>query len=98
MYRGESFNQYLSHELKNPEFTKEFILSSLEGEDSYDLVGAIKRVISIMGVKEFSEISKINQKSISRMLSSETPPKLDTLNRYLAPFQLKATFSIEEVA
>ena len=98
MYRTESFDELLSEQLQNPEFAKEFLLSSMEGDDGLDLVNALKRTISCMGIKEYSEMSGIHRNSVSRMLSQEDIPKIDTLNKYLFPFNLRAKFDIEEVA
>ena len=98
MYRTESFDELLSEQLQNPEFAREFLLSSMEGGDGFDLVRALKRTISCMGIKEYSEMSGIHRNSVSRMLSQEDIPKIDTLNKYLSSFSLRAKFNIEEVA
>ncbi|MCB9027136.1 MAG: hypothetical protein H6625_12505 [Bdellovibrionaceae bacterium] len=97
-YRTESFDAYLSEQLQNPEMAKEFLLSSMEGEDSLNLIDALKRTISCMGIKEFSEISGIHRHSISRMLSQDDIPKIETLNNYLAPFHLRVKIQVEDVA
>ena len=98
MYRAESFDELLSEQLQNPDFAREFLLSSMEGNDGFDLVGALKRTISCMGIKEYSKLSGIHRNSVSRMLSHGDIPKVDTLNRYLSPFNLRVKFDVEEVA
>ena len=98
MYRTESFDKLLSEQLQNPDFAREFLLSSMEGDDGLDLVNALKQTINCMGIKEYSEISGIHRNSISRMLSQEDIPKIETLNRYLSPFNLRARFDVEKVA
>ena len=82
-------NCYL-RQLQNTEFAREFLLSSMEGEEGLDLVSALKRTICCMGIKEYAEISGIHRSSISRMIYQEDVPKIDTLNRYLSPLNLKA--------
>ena len=98
MYRTESFDELLSEQLKNPEFAREFLLSSMEGEDGLNLIDALKRTIGYMGVKEYSEVSGIHRNSVSRMLSQDDIPKIETLNKYLSPIGLRAKFEVEEVA
>ena len=98
MYRTESFDKLLSEKLKNPEFASEFLLSSMEEEDGLSLVDALKRVICIMGIKEYSEMSGIHRNSVSRMIAQDDIPKIETLDRYLFPFNLRAKVEVEEVA
>lgn len=97
MYRTKSFNEMLAEELKNPGFAKEYLLASMEGEDGMDLLGALKHTISVMGIKEYSEISGMKPSNISRMLSQEEIPKIQTLNKFLAPFKLKVRVEVEDI-
>ena len=98
MYRTDSFDKLLSGKLQDPAFATEFLLSSMEGEDGLSLVDALKRVICCMGIKEYSKISGIHRSSISRMIAQNEIPKIETLDRYLQPFNLKARVEVEEVA
>ncbi|MDE3270023.1 MAG: hypothetical protein OYH77_07040 [Pseudomonadota bacterium] len=98
MYRTESFDKLLSGKLQNPEFGREFLLSSMHGEDGLDLIDALKRVIACMGVKEYSAMSGIHRASVSRMLSSNETPRVATLNRYLLPFKLRVKIDVEDAA
>ena len=94
-YRTESFDEFLSEQLQEPGMAKEFLLSSLEGEDNFTLVSAIIRTIGCMGVKEFSEMSGIHRNAVSRMMAQNDIPKIETLNKYLAAFDLKAKIIVE---
>ena len=98
MYRSESFDSLLSAKLQNPVFAKEFLLSSMDSEDSLSLPDALRRVISCMGIKEYAEMSGIHRTSISRMLDRNDVPKIATLNRYLAPFNLQVKIEVEDAA
>lgn len=98
MYRTKSFNELLSKELQDPVIGREYIVSAMEGDDGLTLVEALFEVISIMGTKEYSELVGMKQQNVSRLISSGTIPKLETVNQLLAPFKLKARLDVEEVA
>ena len=98
MFRHGSYNAHLAHKLQNSEFAREFLLSLMEGDDGLPLLEALKHTIRRMGVKEFATVSGIPAKSISRMLSSDKIPRLETLNRYCAPFGLRVCLTLRDVA
>ena len=95
-YRTKLFDEYLSEQLQNPDMAREFLLSSMHGPEGLDLIEALKRTISCMGIKEFASASKIHRNSISRMLSQAEIPKVETLNKYLAVFKLKSKIIVIE--
>jgi DNA-binding phage protein len=94
-YRTESFDKFLSEQLQEPGMAKGFLLSSLEGKDGFTLIEAIIRTINCMGIKEFSEMSGIHRNAVSRMMVQNDIPKIETLNKYLAAFDLKAKILVE---
>ena len=98
MYRHGSYDEMLAKELRNPKFAKGFLQSLMEGNDGLSLVEALKHTIRRMGIREFSQISNIPEKSISRMLNSSSTPKLETLNKYCAPFGLKVSLVLKNAA
>ena len=99
MYRHGSYDEKLATKLRGSEgFARGFLLTLMEGEDGLSPLKALKHTIHKMGVREFSEWSDIPEKSISRMLNSEETPKLDTLDRYFAPFGLKVKLDLEDVS
>ena len=98
MYRHDSYDEKLAKKLKDQKFAKNFLLSLMEGDEGLSLLEALKHSIKRMGVKEFSEISKIPEKSISRMLGNQKIPKVETLNKYCTPFGLKVYLDLEDVA
>lgn len=98
MYRSESYDKFISKQLQDePEFAREYILSSMK-EDKLSLVDALKLMISKMGVSEFAKLADSHRSNISRFISTDEIPKLETLNRYLAPFKLRAKLEVELVA
>lgn len=98
MYRHGSYDEMLAKELKNMEFAKGFLRSLMEGDDGLSLPEALKYTIRRMGIKEFSHVSNIPEKSISRMINSSSTPKLETLDKYCAPFGLKVGLILKEAA
>jgi len=98
MYRDSSYEIKLAKELQDPEFAKEFLIGLTEGDEGLSLLDGLKHTIRRIGVKEFSDMSSIPEKSISRMLHSKTIPKFETLNEYLAPFGLKVKIALEDAA
>ena len=99
MYRHGAYDEFLAAELRSSkEYACGFLLTLMEGDEGLDPVVALKHTIKRYGIKEFSEFSEIPEKSISRMLSSESIPKIETLDKYFAPFGLKVKINLEEVA
>lgn len=85
--RSQSWNEGLAKDLKNPEFAKNFLMASLE--EGLSPQQALRKVILIYGLKEFSKKVKIPSPNISRALNPKHNPTLETLNKLLKPFGLK---------
>ena len=98
MYRHGSYDKYLASKLQDQEFARGFLLSLMEGDDGFALLEALKHTIRRMGVKEFAAVSGIPAKSVSRMLNNARMPRLETLNRYCAPFGLRVCLTLKDVA
>jgi DNA-binding phage protein len=101
MYRTQDFNEHLSEQLKSAKYRKEYLqqlINPFDGEEGLSLMGALKDIISTMGVTEFAKLCKMERSSVSRLLSQDTTPKVDTLNRMLSPFKFKIRLELEEVA
>ena len=101
MYRTKDFDKHLSKQLQNPSYRKGYLLSLIKddnGEEGLSLFDSLKHVISKMGVTDFANLTDMERSSISRLLSQDSPPKLETLNRLLIPFGLKVKIDLEEVA
>ena len=98
MFRHGSYDAQLASKLQDTEFAREFLLSLMEGDDGLPLLEALKQTIRRMGVQEFSAISSIPAKSISRTLNNDRMPRLETLNRYCAPFGLRVCLTLKKAA
>lgn len=99
MHRTQDFDELLSEELQNDEFAREYFLSIMKDEElNLSLLEALKHLIRKMGVKEYADLVGMKRQNVSRFLAQEEPPKLDTLNRMLAPFNLKAKLTIDHAA
>jgi DNA-binding phage protein len=89
--RSQDWNEGLARDLKNPEFAREFLMSSLE--EGLSSQQALRKVILTYGLKEFSKRVKIPSSNISRALNPNHNPTLETLNKLLRPFGLKLTIA-----
>lgn len=99
MNRHSTYDEWLSGLLrKDPRNVREFILTLIEDEDGISLDEALKRVIYRVGVKEFADITGIDQPNITGFLRGTRKPKPETLDRYLKPFGLRTKLIIEQVA
>ena len=98
MHRKESFDEKLSRELHDPEFAQNFLEGLIEAEDgnlSYE--DALRDLISVMGITEFSKFSKVPQPRVTEFVSGKDV-KASTLDRFLKPFKLKVKLVFEKVA
>ena len=68
------------------------------GDEGLCLIDALKDIIGTMGVTEFAKLCDMERSAVSRFLSQNTTPKVDTLNRMLSPFKFKVKLELEEVA
>lgn len=98
VFRTKDYNEELSKRLKRPGYAKEFICSLIEGDDGLSLEDAVRKMISIMGVKEFSDLTGVASPNLIAFLQGRRNPKLETLNQYLKPFKLKVKLSIEKAS
>ena len=80
-----------------PAEAKDRLITVMRDRDG-DLLSALKDAIACVGAKEYVKISGINRRSVARMLAQNDVPKIDTLNRYLAPFGLKVKIQVEDAA
>ena len=89
MYKTQDFNEHLSEHLKNAQYRKEYLqlIKPFDSEEGLGLMNALKDIINTMGVTEFAKICDMECSAVSRFLSQEVTPKVDTLNRrYLKPY------------
>ncbi len=101
MRRSIDYDEHISEQLRNAEYRGGFLLSIMEtidDEPGMELFEALKYVIAKMGVTEFAKLVKMERSSVSRILSQEATPKVETLDKFLAPFGLKVKIDVEEVA
>ena len=98
MYRNKSFDENLSRELKNIKFAREFLISLMEGKESYSLEEALRIVISKMGIKEYCDLAKVALPNIVNFIKGKRRPKPETLDFLLKPFGLKTKIILEKVS
>ncbi len=98
MKRGKSYDEELSHKLKNAKFAQSYILTLMEGDDGLSVEDALRHTIARMGIKEFVHLAHVPQPNVSEFLSGKRKLKPETLNEYLKPFRLKARLVLEEAS
>ncbi len=98
MYRTKSFDKLLSKQLQNSEVARGYIIESMSGDEPLTLVEALLDLMDTMGHKEYAKLVKMQPSAIARIVAKGDIPKIETLNRLLAPFQLRAKLDVEKVA
>ena len=98
MRRHKTYDEQLADELRDKEFAREFFLGLIEGKDGMEIEEALIHTIRRMGVKEFSKLSGIHEKSISRMINGRSKSTLETMDEYLTVFGLRTKIVTEAVA
>ena len=73
-------------------------MSTVDGEEGLSLLDALVTVIGKMGVTEFADLAGMQRSSVARIISQKSPPKLETIDKMLAPFALKVKIDVEKVA
>jgi predicted transcriptional regulator len=94
MRRSVYWREELSEEFADLEFRREYFLSLIE-EEQMEVLGALKRAVKAMGVKEFAKLVDLPASNVSRVLSSNDY-KLSTLEKFLSVFGLE--LSVAEAA
>jgi DNA-binding phage protein len=87
--RSKDWNEGLAKDLQNMDFSREFLLASLE--EGVSIQATLGKVIRAMGIKEFSKKTKIAGPNIVRAINPKYNPTHETLNRLLKPFGLMLT-------
>jgi predicted transcriptional regulator len=87
--RSRSFNAYIAEQMKDINFARETLITSIEHFNE-SVEDALKYTIEQMGIKEFSELAKIPIQNVSEFLRGKRKLKVETLDKYLAVFNLKS--------
>jgi len=88
--RSNSYDKDIAEQLLNDAtFAREMILTSIEEFDE-SVEDALKYTIQKMGAKEFSDKAQIPFQNVSDFIRGKRKIKTETLNKYLAVFNLKS--------
>ena len=98
MKRLKTFDQLVSDVLKTPKAVQTYLLGLMDGDDGLSAEQALKIVISRMGVKEFSEMTKLQAQNVSAFARGKRKIKTETLETYLKPFGLRARVIFEKAS
>jgi len=87
--RSESFDKFIAEKMQNKRYARTTLLTSIkEFDDSVE--EALKYTIQKMGIKEFSNASGVSVQNISDFIRGTRNLKAETLDKYLAVFELKS--------
>jgi len=96
--RTRSFSQDLSEKLRRPKFAQAFLTGLMEGEDGLSPEDALRQTIEIMGIKEFSQLSRVPAPRVQEFLKKRRTLKPETLDRLLRPFRLRTKLVFEQAS
>jgi DNA-binding phage protein len=89
--RAKDWNEGLAHDLKNPEFAREFLLAAVD--EGVSLQHALGKVIRAIGVKEFAAKIRMESPNLLRAINPRHNPTQATIDRLLNPFGLKLSLA-----
>lgn len=86
MHRTDDYDDYLADQLLDLGYRQSYLLtlmSTMDGEEGMSLLDALVHVMGKMGV---AELAGMQCASVARIIAQKSPPKLETLDKLLAPF------------
>lgn len=98
MRRTKSFNEELSARLHRPGYAREFLLGLMEGPDGFSSEEALRKMIEVMGVKEFSKLTKVAPSNLVAFVKRRRNLKAETLDQLLKPFGLRTRIIFEKAS
>lgn len=87
--RSRDWNEGLAHDLRKPEFAREFVLGLLE--EGFTLQQALAKVIRAYGVKEFAVKARMPSPNVLRSIDAHHNPTQRTIEQLLKPLGLRLT-------
>ena len=82
-------NFNVSESLGSPEMIREYLQQVIADGDMAELTRAIGHVAKANGMTELADKTGIGRESLYRSLSGEVSPRVDTLARVLAAYDLR---------
>lgn len=98
MRRNKSYNEELSLRLQRPSYAQKFITALMEGSDGLSAEDALRQIIQIMGVKEFSKLTSVPSSNIVAFVKGRRNLKPETLDQLLRPFNLRTRIIFEKAS
>lgn len=96
--RHDDFNEMLAKEFEDPAFGQDFI-KELVNEEGYEISEALRKTITSMGLKAFSEKAEVSLQRVSDFVAGRRNFNVETIDGYLQKvFGLRLKVSLEEVA
>ncbi len=98
MRRTKSYNEELSARLKRPAYAQHFLSGLMEGTDGLTAEDALRKMVEIMGVKEFSALTRVAPSNLVAFVKGRRKLKADTLDQLVKPFRLKTRIVFEKAS
>ncbi|MBC7621728.1 MAG: putative addiction module antidote protein [Candidatus Saccharibacteria bacterium] len=93
--RDTSFDDYLTHALKDPAEAAAYVEAALELDDPAALLVALRQVAKAHGMAEIARRADMGDKSLFRALSENGNPTIATLHKVLHAVGLRLSVTVE---
>jgi CRISPR/Cas system-associated endonuclease Cas3-HD len=95
MPRSESFDKYIAEQMKDLDFARLSLITSME-EFNDSVEEALRRTIRKMGIREFSDLANAKVQNVSAFVRGDRVLRRHTLDKYLSVFNLKSKVIVVE--
>jgi len=98
MHRSNSYNERFSRDIRNPKYSRAYILALLEDEDEpMTLEEALRLIARKMGTTDFADLVGERVQNIHGFIEGTRHPKRETLDKFLRPFGLETVLGVKPV-
>lgn len=98
MRRTKNYNEELSDRLRRPTYAQEFLAGLMEGSDGLSAEDALRKMVEIMGIKEFSALTHVAPSNLVAFLKGRRKLKSETLDQLVKPFRLRTRIVFEKAS
>lgn len=98
MHRSNSYNERFSHEIREPEYARSYILELLQNADEpMPLEDVLRLIARKMGTTDFADFVGERVQNIDKFIKGERHPKRETLDKFLRPFGLETVLIVKSL-
>jgi probable addiction module antidote protein len=92
--RSKDWNKGLARDLRDPRFTREFLLAAVD--EGVSLQHALGKAVRASGIKEFAMKIGMASPNLLRAINPRHNPTQETINRLLKPWGLRLSLAVVE--